>query len=86
MSSLKTWRIVAFLITFVISALIGWATHSTTHFIVILCALGLSSVFMVPFIHSIYNAIFNEDPDSNRHKQRNAKSRNQINTVVVIDK
>lgn len=86
MGNLITWRIVAILIAFVVSGLIGWATHSTTHFLVVLFALGLSTIFMVPFIYSIYNAIFNEDQDSHRHKQRNAKPKTQINTVVVVDK
>lgn len=86
MGNLKTWRIVAIIVAFVISALVGWATKSTTHFWVLFCALGLTTIFMVPFVYSIYNAIFNEDQESRRHKQRNAKSVNQISTVVVIDK
>lgn len=86
MGNLMTWRIAALLIAFVVSGLIGWGTHSVAHFLVVLFALGLSTIFMVPFVYSIYNAIFNEDQESHRHKQRSARPKTQVSTVVVVDK
>ena len=83
MSSLGSWRIVAVLVALLVSGLVWLCTGNFMHFAFIFCALALTSVFMVPFIYSIFDAVYNENLD--KHKHRGTKPKNQVNTVVVVN-